>query len=81
MAGYWNPVDLMQVRDAALTDNVPRMSRFDAQPLTGRLPYSMGHAAFEFIEERWGKESSRPRTRGASHSEMASHEVSIVSGE
>jgi hypothetical protein len=59
MAGYWNPVDLMQVRDAALTDNVPRMSRFDAQPLTGRLPYSMGHAAFEFIEERWGKEGVR----------------------
>jgi hypothetical protein len=59
MAGYWNPVDLMQVRDAALTDNVPRMSRFDAQPLSGRLPYSMGHAAFEFIEERWGKEGLR----------------------
>lgn len=59
MAGYWNPVDLMQVRDAALTDNVPRMSRFDAQPLTGRLPYSMGHAAFEFIEERWGQEGLR----------------------
>ncbi len=59
MAGYWNPVDLMQVRDAALTDNVPRMSRFDAQPLTGRLPYSMGHAAFEFIEERWGKDGVR----------------------
>jgi hypothetical protein len=59
MAGYWNPVDLMQVRDAALTDNVPRMSRFESQPLSGRLPYSMGHAAFEFIEERWGKEGLR----------------------
>ena len=59
MAGYWNPIDLMQVRDAALTDNVPRMSRFDAQPLSGRLPYSMGHAAFEFIEDRWGKEGLR----------------------
>ena len=59
MAGYWNVLDLMQVRDAALTDNVPRMSRFDAQPLSGRLPYSMGHAAFEFIEARWGKEGLR----------------------
>ena len=59
MAGYWNPVDLMQVRDAALTDNVPRMSRFESEPLSGRLPYSMGHAAFEFIEERWGKEGLR----------------------
>ena len=59
MAGYWNPVDLMQVRDAALTDNIPPMSRFEAMPLSGRLPYSMGHAAFEFIEERWGKEGVR----------------------
>jgi hypothetical protein len=59
MAGYWNPLDLMQIRDAALTDNVPKMSRFEAEPLTGRLPYSMGHAAFEFIESRWGKEGVR----------------------
>jgi hypothetical protein len=59
MAGYWNPLDLMQIRDAALTDNVPKMSRFDAEPLSGRLPYSMGHAAFEFIETRWGKEGVR----------------------
>lgn len=59
MAGYWNPMDLAQVRDAALTDNVPRMSRFESEPLSGRLPYSIGHAAFEFIEERWGKEGLR----------------------
>jgi hypothetical protein len=59
MAGYWNPVDLMQVRDAALTDNIPPMSRFDALPLSGRLPYSLGHAAFEFIESRWGQEGVR----------------------
>ena len=59
MAGYWNPVDLMQIRDAALTDSVPRMSRFEAMPMTGRLPYSMGHAAFEFIEDRWGMEGLR----------------------
>jgi hypothetical protein len=59
MAGYWNVLDLMQVRDAALSDNVPRMSEFDAQPLTGRLPYSMGHAAFEFISSRWGQDGLR----------------------
>jgi len=59
MAGYWNVLDLMQVRDAALTDNVPRMSEFDAQPLSGRLPYSMGHAAFEFISSRWGQDGLR----------------------
>ncbi len=59
MAGYWNVLDLMQVRDAAITDNVPRMSQFETQPLSGRLPYSLGHATFEFIEARWGKEGLR----------------------
>lgn len=59
MAGYWNVIDLMQVREAALSDNVPRMSRFDAEPLSGRLPYSMGQAAFEFIVDKWGKEGLR----------------------
>lgn len=55
MAGYWNVLDLMQIRDAAISDSVPRMSQFQAEPLSGRLPYSMGHACFEFIEARWGK--------------------------
>lgn len=60
MAGYWNILDLMQVRDASLTDNIPKMSAFDVQAfVAGRLPYSMGHAAFEFIESRWGKEGVR----------------------
>jgi hypothetical protein len=59
MAGYWNVLDLMQVRDAALTDSVPRMSDFQAMPLSGRLPYTLGHATFEFIESKWGKEGIR----------------------
>ncbi|MEZ5315844.1 MAG: hypothetical protein R2752_00425 [Vicinamibacterales bacterium] len=59
MAEYWNVLDLMQVRDAALTDSVPRMSRFESEPLSGRLPYSLGHATFEFIESRWGKDGLR----------------------
>jgi len=59
MAGYWNVLDLMQVRDAALSDSVPKMSEFETQPLSGRLPYSLGHATFEFIEARWGKEGLR----------------------
>jgi len=59
MAGYWNILDLMQVRDAAITDNIPPMSRFESAPLSGRLPYSLGHATFEFIESKWGKEGLR----------------------
>lgn len=60
MTGYWNPFDLMTVRDAAVSDNIPAMSDFQGQAFVdGRLPYNLGHAAFEFIESRWGKEGMR----------------------
>ena len=60
MTGYWNPFDLMTVRDAAVSDNVPSMSNFQGvQFQDGRLPYNLGHAAFEFIESKWGKEGLR----------------------
>lgn len=60
MTGYWNPFDLMTVRDAAISDNIPPMSDFQGQAFVdGRLPYNLGHAAFEFIESRWGKEGMR----------------------
>ena len=59
MAGYWNPLDLMLVRDAAITDSIPKMSETDYQAMSSRLPYTLGHAAFEFIESRWGKEGLR----------------------
>ena len=58
MAGDWRPLDLMLLRDLAVADIVPKMSEFDeyggfASP---RLVYNLGHAAFEFIESRWGEE-------------------------
>jgi hypothetical protein len=60
MTGYWNAFDLMTVRDAAIADIVPPMSDFQgAAFVDGRLPYNLGHAAFEFIESRWGKEGIR----------------------
>jgi hypothetical protein len=59
MTGSWNALDLMAVRDTALTDNVPKMSHLESAPLSGRTPYSLGHATFEFIEARWGKEGLR----------------------
>jgi len=57
----WDPLDLMSVRDAAVTDQIPRMSREeDFYNLSNpRLVYNLGHAAFEFIEARWGKEGIR----------------------
>src|SRR5215217_2235130 len=60
MTGYWNPFDLMTVRDAAIAYIVPSMSDFEGvQFADGRLPYNLGHAAFEFIESKWGKEGLR----------------------
>src|SRR3954453_21004635 len=58
--GYWNPFDLMSVRDAAIADIIPPMSDFQGvQFADGRLPYNLGHAAFEFIESKWAKEGIR----------------------
>src|SRR5215217_8153296 len=60
MTGYWNAFDLMTVRDAAISDNIPPMSQFETEAFAaGRLPYNLGHAAFEFIESKWGKEGLR----------------------
>ncbi|HVD93786.1 MAG TPA: hypothetical protein VNC21_15925 [Vicinamibacterales bacterium] len=57
---YWNPFDLMSVRDAAIADIIPPMSDFQGvQFADGRLPYNLGHAAFEFIESKWGPEGLR----------------------
>ena len=61
MTGYWRPLDIMTVRDAAVSDIVPKMS--EMQDYGGfsnpRLIYNLGHAAFEFIESKWGKEGVR----------------------
>jgi hypothetical protein len=61
MTGIWRPADLMTVRDAAVADIVPKMS--DLEGYGGfsnpRLIYNLGHAVFEFIESKWGKEGLR----------------------
>jgi hypothetical protein len=61
MAGAWRPLDMMTVRDAAVTDIVPQMSRLEGYGAFSnpRLIYNLGHAVFEFIESRWGKEGIR----------------------
>src|SRR4051812_14026200 len=60
--GQWTPFDLMTVRDAAVADIVPRMSETEGYGNTNTprlVPYNLGHALFEFIEEKWGKEGIR----------------------
>ena len=59
--GQWSSSDLMQVRDAAVADIVPKMSQMEGYGNTGNvlLVYNLGHAVFEFIEAKYGKEGIR----------------------
>ena len=61
MTGIWRPLDLMSVRDAAVADIVPKMSKLEGYSDVGgaRMIYNLGHAIFEFIEAKWGKEGLR----------------------
>src|SRR5262245_24667150 len=60
--GQWTPIDLMNVRDAAIADIIPKMSELEGYGGGGgpsRLIYNLGHAVFEFIEAKYGKEGIR----------------------
>jgi hypothetical protein len=61
MTGDWRPMDLMAVRDAAVADIIPKMSRLEGYSDVGgaRMIYNLGHAIFEFIESKWGKDGLR----------------------
>jgi hypothetical protein len=61
MTGIWRPIDLMTVRDAAVADIVPKMSKLENYGgfNNPRMIYNLGHAVFEFIEAKWGKEGLR----------------------
>ena len=61
MTGVWRPFDLMTVRDAAVADIIPKMSKLQGYSDIGgpRMIYNLGHAIFEFIESKWGKEGLR----------------------
>ncbi len=45
--------DKMYLRDAVVNDQIPSVTRTD---FAGFFAYRFGHAVFDFIEERWGKE-------------------------
>ncbi len=59
--GQWEPLDLMAVRDAAVADIIPKMTELEGYGTAGpsRLIYNLGHAVFEFIEAKFGKEGIR----------------------
>ena len=48
--------DKMYLRDAVVNDSIPSILQRGS---SGFLAYRFGHAAFDFIEERWGKEGFR----------------------
>jgi Tol biopolymer transport system component len=45
--------DKMYLRDAVVNDTIPSVARSD---FGGFFAYRFGHAVFDFVEERWGKE-------------------------
>ncbi len=59
LRGMWDPLDVMMIREGAISDQVPKISRSQYEALSGREAYNYGHAAFEFIEARYGKEGIR----------------------
>ena len=48
--------DQMFLRDAVVNDRIPSILE---RGVSGFLAYRFGHAAFDYIEERWGKEGFR----------------------
>ena len=56
MAKDEDPRDRMYLRDAVVNDLVPPIAETN---VTGFFAYRFGHAVFDFIEERWGKEGFR----------------------
>jgi hypothetical protein len=46
----------MFLRDAVVNDNIPPITRVN---ISGFYAYRFGHAVFDFMEDRWGKEGFR----------------------
>jgi beta-lactamase regulating signal transducer with metallopeptidase domain len=57
----WDPSDLAALRAAVQADAIPRLSALDGDGSNRdpRLLDGFGHAAFDFIESRWGKPGVR----------------------
>ena len=67
MTGIWRPTDLMMVRDAAIADNVPKMSEMDDygnlhQP---RMVYTLATPCVRFIEGAGARKACAVPVRAA----------------
>jgi beta-lactamase regulating signal transducer with metallopeptidase domain len=59
--GAWDPDDLVALRSAVRDNALPRITGWRPED-AGRSPrfvHAMGHAAFDYIESRWGKTGMR----------------------
>jgi beta-lactamase regulating signal transducer with metallopeptidase domain len=61
LRGAWDPSDLVVLRESVRASAIPKLSglREDGGAPVPRLVYGLGHAAFDFIESRWGKAGVR----------------------
>ena len=59
--GAWDPADLVALRGGVRANAIPKTRVLDneGRMLDPRLVYALGHAAFDFIESRWGKPGMR----------------------
>ena len=55
----WDPSDLVMLREAVRTSAVPRVTTLLSDSVSERSAEVFGHAAFDFIESRWGKAGIR----------------------
>ena len=55
----WDPNDLVLLREAVRTNAVPRVTTLRSDGAEKRFVEALGHAAFDFIESRWGKAGMR----------------------
>lgn len=58
--GDWDPSDLAAIRDMVHGGSLPSASDIDrGSGIDARVLSALGHAAFDFIESRWGKNGVR----------------------
>jgi beta-lactamase regulating signal transducer with metallopeptidase domain len=58
--GAWDPNDLVVLRDAVRANAIPRISDWlNEGGSSPRFVYALGHAAFDWIESRWGRSGVR----------------------
>ena len=55
----WDPSDLVLLREAVRSNTLPQLTSFQPDASRARFVEALGHAAFDFIESRWGKAGIR----------------------